>query len=146
MKLVIETPIANNHHDIFKRFDLKLFKALKPPFTSIDVKRFDGCEKGHEVHLTVTLFGLIKQHWINHITETRHTQDEYCFVDRGVLMPFPLSYWEHTHIVRAINEKESVIIDHIIYKSRIPLIEFMMYPLFYLMFSARKPIYVRELT
>ena len=146
MNLVIETPIANNHHDIFKRFNVDLFKALKPPLTSIDVKRFDGCEKGHEVHLTVTLLGFIKQKWINHIIETFHTKDEYCFVDRGVVMPFPLSYWEHTHIVRSVGENKSLIIDHIVYNSGFPLVDFMMYPLFYLMFKARKPIYVRELT
>lgn len=146
MKILIKTRIEKNYQVLFSKFTIDLFKALKPPFVELEVERFDGCKKGDEVHLKMKLFGALKQQWISHITEDVKNDYGIYFVDKGFLLPPPLTSWTHIHRIEKINELASYVIDEIDYTSGNKSIDLMMYPALYLMFLYRKPIYKRELS
>lgn len=121
-------------------FNLKLFKALKPPLMSLDVERFDGCNVGDEVHLNVGL-GPFKAKWVSLITDNQENENETFFVDEGKYLPFPLKSWKHIHRVVKNDEEVSEIQDDIEYSTGNRALDTLMYPVLYLQFAARKPVY-----
>jgi ligand-binding SRPBCC domain-containing protein len=145
MKIVIQTRVEKNFQLIFSKFNLALFRALKPPFMAMTVERFDGCKKGDEVHLRMDIFGR-HQRWVSKITSDFKGDYEMNFVDEGVVLPAPLKKWKHTHRVEKIHETASYIVDDIEYTSGNIAIDLALYPVLYSMFKARSPIYKRELS
>ena len=146
MKIFIKTRIEKNYQIIFSNFNLALFEALKPPLMKLTVERFDGCKAGDEVHLKMSLFGVLNQRWISHITKDVKSDYDIYFVDEGVLIPPPLKKWTHYHRIEKISELASFVIDDIDYKTGYSFLDIILYPPLYLMFYYRKPIYKRELT
>ena len=140
MKIKITTPINRNYREVFALFNQKLFEALKPPVINLVVERFDGCKKGDEVHLRVA-----GQRWVSHITDYVENKDEIYFVDRGVIIPPPLKSWLHFHRIERSGENSCNVIDDIEYSSGNALLDKIIYPAIYAMFSMRKSIYKREL-
>ena len=110
MKVRVETEVQNSMEEAYKLFDLNLFEKLAPPLSGLNVLRFDGCDKGHEVHLTLTP---LKIKWVSLITENFQGSDEIYFVDEGRILPFPLTNWSHKHIIQKVNETTCKIIDEI---------------------------------
>lgn len=141
MKILISTPIQKNYRDVFAKFNLKLFEALKPPVVNLIVEHFDGCKKGDEVHLKVA-----GQKWVSHITEYFESVDEIYFVDRGVIIPPPLKHWLHVHRIERTGENSCNVIDDIEYSTGNAFIDKLIYPALYAMFSMRRAIYKRELS
>ena len=138
MKIQIETAVTENYKNVFERFDKKLFLALAPPLIPFRLLRFDGCEKGQEVHIELAA----KQQWISLITEKEENEKEIYFIDEGIQLPLPLKTWKHKH--RLLNTKEgTLIIDEIQYQCSFKLLDYMVFPVFYLMFYWRKHIYQR---
>lgn len=146
MNVLIKTPVLNSYTNIFKLFNLTLFKALSPPLTTLTVERFDGCSPGDEVHLEVKFFVLFKQRWKNKIVETTQDEKEISFTDVGLLIPFPLKTWKHIHRIEKLDETHSLIIDDIHYQCANKIIEIFLFPVIYFMFLSRRSIYQRELT
>jgi ligand-binding SRPBCC domain-containing protein len=143
MNIVIQTRVEKNFQLVFNRFNLDLFKALKPPVVKLEVLRFDGCKKGDRVHLQLTTFGKCQQ-WESLITSNFKGDYELNFVDEGVLIPPPLKKWTHTHRVQKINELACLIVDDIEYTSGNKFLDVLLYPSLYLMFLFRVPVYKRE--
>lgn len=146
MKILIRTKIEKNFQVIFSKFNLDLFKALKPPLLNLEVERFDGCKPGDEVHLKMDLFGLMNQKWISHITKDFRSEYEIYFVDVGFLLPPPLKKWTHIHRIEKIDELSSFVTDDIEFTSGHTALDLLIYPVLYSMFMFRKPIYKRELS
>lgn len=146
MKIVFKTKIEKNYQLLFSKFNLELFKALKPPVMNLVVERFDGCKKGHEIHLKMDLFGKFSQRWISRITEDFRSDYEIYFIDEGVSLPPPLRKWKHIHRIEKINELTSYVIDDIEYSCGNVALDLIIYPALYTMFLFRKPIYKRELS
>ena len=69
MNLFFETQVASPLFTVKAGFNEELFRALKPPFVSLKVERFDGCKKGDEVHLMLGTPGFL-QKWVSHITSS----------------------------------------------------------------------------
>ncbi len=141
MNITIETSIERNYKDVFLRFDLALFKKLKPPGVELEVLRFDGCKKGDEVHLLIS-----KKKWISHIIDFYQDDEEVFFVDRGVVIFPPLKKWIHVHKVKKTSEHSCIIVDDIEYTTGNSLIDRLIYPALLTLFSLRRPIYKRELS
>lgn len=141
MKIIISTPINRNFKEVFARFNLKLFEALKPPLIKLVVERFDGCNKGDEVHLKVA-----GQRWVSHITDYLENEDEIYFIDRGVIIPPPLKDWLHIHRIERTGTNSCNVIDDIEYSSGHALLDRIIFPVIYVMFKMRRPIYKRELS
>lgn len=139
MKIYIATEVNQSIQQVWKGFDLSLFKALAPPFPPVEVKVFDGCMKGNIVSLELN-FIVAKQRWTSVITDQKNTEDEIYFVDFGTALPFFLKFWEHRH--RIVRKGESaIIIDDITFKSPFLLLDYLLFPFLYLQFLYRKPIY-----
>lgn len=146
MKILIKTKIEKNYQVLFSKFNVELFKALKPPLVNLDIERFDGCKKGDEIHLRMDIFGQLNQRWISLITSDFRSDYEINFVDEGALLPPPLVKWKHVHRIEKLNETSSFIVDDIYFTSGNLIVDLAIYPALYLMFLYRKPIYKRELS
>lgn len=142
-KLYFETKVNGNYKDVFARFDVDLLKTLKPPGVNLEVLRFDGSQKGNEVHLKIDQLG-ITTYWVSLITEDKVDDQECYFIDEGSKLPPPLKSWRHKHIVRKIDEVSCLIIDDITYTCHGGFIpENVMWPILWVQFSSREAGYKR---
>ena len=139
MNIKISTKVNQSLPKVWEGFNLALFSKLAPPFPPVKVKEFGGCLKGDKVHLELN-FLLFKQDWISDIIDQRRTETEIYFIDEGTKLPFFLSYWQHHH--RMVKDGEgTIIIDDITFNTPTILTDYLFYPLMYLQFLYRKPIY-----
>ncbi|HMT12979.1 MAG TPA: hypothetical protein PKA39_15320 [Ignavibacteria bacterium] len=112
---------------------------LKPPLIGLKIVRFEGCKTGDNVEIMLDIFGL-KQHWHSVITEDFENEESIGFIDEGVKLPRPLKQWRHIHKIEKSIEN-SIIIDDISYNTGNKLLNFLMFPAFFLQFYYRKPVY-----
>ena len=139
MNIKISTKVNQSLLKVWEGFDLELFSKLAPPFPPVVVKEFGGCLRGDKVHLELN-FLLFKQDWISDIIDQKRTESEIYFIDEGTKLPFFLSYWQHRHRM-VKNDEGTVIIDDITFRTPSILTDYLFYPLMYLQFLYRKPIY-----
>ncbi len=141
MKITIKTAVNQPIEAVWNGFNESLFTKLAPPFPPVKLLRFDGSEEGDEVHLELN-FIFFKQTWVSIITENIKTEKEIYFIDKGIKLPFFLNFWQHKHrIVKAVDMKRgiySLIIDEIEFGSPFGIL---LYPILFLQFLYRKPIY-----
>jgi len=141
MKLTIQTRVNQSYQQVWAGFDKTLFDQLSPPFPPVRVVRFDGCYRGDVVDLELN-FLLFKQRWVSHITDQQTNDTEIFFVDEGRRLPFFLSQWAHRH--RILKDQDNAIIaDEITFRTPFWLTDYLFYPLLWLQFAYRKPIYRR---
>lgn len=141
MKIKIITTIEASVSTVKSGFTEELFLSLNPPFPPVKLLRFDGCEKGDAVSLELN-FIFFKQKWTSDITEAGETSDQWYFTDEGVQLPFFLKTWKHRHVVEKHGDG-SKIVDDIAYSTGTMLTNLLMYPILYLQFLYRKPVYKR---
>ena len=144
MRIELITRIENRTIDYaFKKFDEALFLKLAPPLPVSKLIRFDGCKTNDVVALKIRI--LFKWHlWESLIVSNEDTKNEISFVDKGTTLPFFLSSWKHRH--RIVQEKNDVlIIDDIEFFAHNKVLTLLSFPILYLMFAMRKPIYRKEL-
>ena len=147
MKLLFTTEVEQSYKEVAAGFTFELFQRLTPKNPPVNVKRFDGCNKGDEVHLemTVPVFNRVEE-WISRVVKsgevTGHDvySDEWFFIDEGVRLPFFLTYWRHVHRVVQTESGGSAIIDDIEYRALWYLQPFVHLALSG-QFAARQPIY-----
>jgi ligand-binding SRPBCC domain-containing protein len=136
MKLLFKTFLPLSYTEIKDGFNRSLFERLNPWWTSVKVTRFDGCHKGDEVHLGLSLLGL-KQNWVSIIIEDHFSKDEWSFVDQGKILPWPLKRWRHHHRILRQGEALSEIIDAIEFECGNLIMNFLMYPMLWMTFAIR---------
>jgi ligand-binding SRPBCC domain-containing protein len=139
MKLKISTIVNQNYSIVVENFKKQLFKKLNPPFPVVKIQRYDGMKKNDQVHLELN-FLFWKEMWISVVTDNGFSDNEFYFIDQGRQLPFLLKSWRHTH---RILDKEgmTIIEDDIFFESRWKWLNILTYPLIFLQFSYRKPIY-----
>jgi ligand-binding SRPBCC domain-containing protein len=140
MTITISTLVQAHFLRVKSLFDQQLFKSLNPPFPPVKLLQFDGQEAGDRVGLELN-FIFFKQKWVSQITENETTQDEWFFVDEGVELPFFLRSWRHKHRVIRVSETESEIRDEIKFHGSMALLTPLLFPMLYVQFLYRKPIY-----
>ena len=139
MNIQLKTTVKGNFKTIMARFDRALFEALAPKVPAMEIVEFTGSRKGDTVH--IRFLSPVNVEWVSRITEDAENKTEAYFVDEGVQLPFPLSFWKHKHIVRKITEDTSCIIDDITFKGPNGLVTLLLYPAIFLGFYPRKKIY-----
>lgn len=144
MRIELTTDVALPVDEVFARFDRNLFLALNPPFPLVRLERFDGCRTGNEVHLDLS-FGLFRQRWKSVITAFGEDDAGVHFVDEGHILPFFLRTWRHEHRLER-TAGGTRIRDRIDYTAPAPWLEWLLYPVLYLQFLYRKPVYRRFLS
>ena len=142
MKIFIATEVDENYKTVFSRFDKDLFLALKPPLIKLKLTRFDGCLAGDKVEMTLGLLW-IQQVWTALIVDQKETEDEIYFVDEGQQIPPPIKQWRHRHGIRKLGESKTLIIDDIQFSTGNKILDFLIFPIMYLQFWYRKPVYRR---
>ncbi len=139
MRLYISTTVEQDYRSVMRGFTQDLFLKLNPPFPPVKLLRFDGCKKDDVVSLELN-FLLFRQNWISRIVEDGLTDREFHFIDVGTQLPFFLKYWRHHH--RIVQDGQSTrIIDDIHFRSPLLLFDFLLWPVLWLQFLYRKPIY-----
>ncbi|MDF9801247.1 ligand-binding SRPBCC domain-containing protein [Catalinimonas alkaloidigena] len=139
MNIKISTAVEQPYQTVMQGFNEELFMRLNPPFPPVRLLRFDGCKKGDAVALELN-FIFFKQQWLSKIVEDDFDQEEFYFIDKGTRLPFFLKYWHHRHRIIK-NSQGSTIVDDITFKSPSPLLDFLLWPVLWLQFLYRKPIY-----
>lgn len=144
MHILLKTPVEQPLPDVWAGFDRILFDKLAPPFPPVRVVRFDGCLPGDIVQLRLN-FLLFSQNWTSRIVEQKTTADEIYFIDEGTKLPFFLAYWKHRHRLCRSEDaaNPTVIVDDITFRTPFLLTDYLMYPLMWLQFAYRKPVYRR---
>jgi ligand-binding SRPBCC domain-containing protein len=139
MKLKISTEVGQSLPQVISGFNEALFQKLSPPFPKVILKRFDGSLKGDIVSLELDFF-VFKQMWTSEITSSISTPEKFEFVDKGIELPFFLKSWQHRHSI--LLEKGIVsIVDDIDFSSSFSFFDYLLYPVMYLQFYFRKPVY-----
>ena len=139
VNITIKTIVDQRLPDVIAGFNADLFLQLNPPFPKVRLVRFDGCKTGDIVSLELN-FLLFKQIWTSEIIEDQKNSQEFFFIDKGTHLPFFFKSWQHKHILQVQDDK-TVVIDDISYQTPSRLTDWFMYPLLYLQFLYRKPIY-----
>jgi ligand-binding SRPBCC domain-containing protein len=143
MRITLRTRVQQPAERVFQQFDRPLLERLAPPFPVARLVRYDGQLPGHEVHIRLH-FGLFTQTWHSRITPNRaEGPTEWFFEDVGTRLPFFLRAWTHRHIVRALPNGSSEIVDAVTFRSPwytpAPLVWLALWG----MFAYRQPIYRR---
>ncbi|MGW8123342.1 SRPBCC family protein [Roseivirga echinicomitans] len=139
MKIKISTKVEQDLMNVKDGFNERLFIRLSPPYPRVVLKRYDGCERGNIVAITLD-FGIFKQEWVSEIVSQSLSEACFEFVDVGKKLPFFIKEWKHRHIIRRMNSGAEIV-DDIEFSTPFLLLNYLMYPLFYFQFLYRKPIY-----
>jgi ligand-binding SRPBCC domain-containing protein len=144
MRFQILTRVQGNHRDVFLKFDHSLLLQLSPPGVHIKLLHIqEPSEPNAYIRLQVTILGIIRQNWENVFSHYELREDECHFVDEGRKMPFPIRYWRHDHRVLADGPDHAIINDDITFKTGFLPLDWLMYPILWLQFRYRQPIYRR---
>ncbi len=98
-----------------------------------------GRNKEDKVTIEMKIF-FLKLLWISKITEVSELPLCKYFIDEGETLPFFLNYWKHQHIIQQ-TRNNTKIIDKIEFNTGSILTDYIFYPILYLQFIYRKPIY-----
>ena len=139
MNVTIKAQVVGNYKKVMAAFNRELFEALKPPQGKMEIVEFTGSKKGDRVHMK--FISPIKAEWISHITENGENDQQAWFIDEGMQLPWPLKTWKHKHIVKRIDDQNSVIIDDMTFTGRNALLTLLLYPAIFIGFYPRKRIY-----
>ena len=139
MYLKITTSVNQDYLSVMQGFTEALFIKLNPTFPPVKLIRFDGCRQGDIVSLELN-FIFFKQRWESLIVEDGFTEEEFYFIDEGKKLPFFLKYWRHKHRVLK-RGRHAEIVDEITFYSPFWLTDFLLYPILWLQFWYRKPVY-----
>ncbi len=145
MRILLKTPVEQSMPTVWAGFNRTLFEQLTPAFPPVKVVRFDGCLQGDVVHLQLNFF-LFRQDWISRIIDQQASDKEIFFVDQGTKLPFFLTYWKHHHRLQCSSDdpgRQTTIIDDITFRTAFRLTDYILYPVLWLQFACRKPVYKR---
>jgi len=140
MHILLKTHVNQDITEVWQGFNRVLFNRLSPPFPPVEIIRFDGCLEGDVVHLRLN-FLLFRQDWISLIVDQQTTEKEIYFVDQGTRLPFFLVNWHHRHRLLGDPKGGTLIVDDIVFRTPFRLTDILIYPLMWLLFFYRKPIY-----
>tara|TARA_R110002072_G_scaffold64203_3_gene159448 strand:- start:58273 stop:58722 length:450 start_codon:yes stop_codon:yes gene_type:complete len=139
-KIYLETPINKSLEFVKNAFDESLFEYLAPPIIPFQILEFGGCKKGDAVELKLGP-EFFHTTWRSDITEELSQDSKWSFTDVGVKLPCPLKKWKHVHSVVKVDEHNCIIVDDINYDCENVVINNLIYPILYLQFKARYPLY-----
>ncbi len=139
MHLKITTAVGQDYLSVMRGFDRSLFEKLSPPFPPVKLLLFEGSKKGDTVSLELNFF-LFRQRWTSLIIEDKLTDQEFYFIDEGTTLPFFLRTWKHRHRIQK-DGTHARIIDDIHFTTPFLLLDYLLYPVMWLQFMYRKPVY-----
>lgn len=143
MRVILRTAVAPPPAIVMAGFTRELFMALAPPFPRLHLRRFDGCRTGDQVEIELDTL-VTKLRWTSLITDDGVQPDgTHYFVDEGQVLPPPLRYWRHRHLLAPGPRGGCVIVDDLEYRTGFAALDALLYPAMWAQFAWRKPIYRR---
>lgn len=143
MHVLLRTAVVQPPAAVMAGFTRELFVALAPPFPQLTVKRFDGCCRGDRVEIELNTL-VARLPWTALITDHGVQADgTHFFVDTGQVLPPPLRFWRHRHLIEPGPDGGSVIVDDLEYRTASPALDALLYPAMWAQFAWRRPIYRR---
>lgn len=139
MRILITTDVEAGFEHVRQNFDQRLLEKVSPPFPPTRLLRYDGNQPGGEVHVELN-FIFFRQVWKSQIKSYLADGRQMVFTDEGTQLPFFLAYWHHRHGVEA-RGSGSRITDDITFRTPTRLTDYLLYPLMYVQFAYRKPMY-----
>lgn len=144
MRFQILTKVRGDHRSVFLKFDQSLLLKLTPPGMKMELIRFQEPDAPNgSIQLRVTILGIIRQDWENVFSHYELGPEECHFVDEGKVLPFPMRLWRHDHRVLADGPDHAIINDDITFKTTFLLMDWLLFPILWLQFRYRRPIYRR---
>ena len=141
MKILLKSRVKKDFHRVVSGYNEALFRFLMPPLGLLRLLRYDGQNPGDIVHLR---FGIPLINDFKVVIRNAWTSPkEYRCADRGLVMPFGIRFWQHTHRVVSLNENNTALIDLIEFKTDWWLLDLLIYPLLFLFFLPRTWQYAR---
>ena len=146
MHVILRTFVPQSPAQVMTGFTRELFLALAPPFPKLHLRRFDGCRTGDVVE--IELDTLVKKlPWTSRIVDDGVRPDgTHFFVDEGQLLPPPLRFWRHRHLLEPGPNGGCLIVDSLEYRTASRLLDALIYPAMWAQFAWRQPIYRRWFT
>ena len=143
MHVTLRTAVSQPPAQVMAGFTRELFVALAPPFPRLRLLRFDGCRTGDRVE--IELDTLVKRlPWTSLIVDDGVQPDgTHFFIDEGQVLPAPLRFWRHRHLIQPGPNGGSVVVDALEYRTASRLLDAVLYPAMWAQFAWRKPIYRR---
>ncbi len=138
MRFKIETPLPYHYKDVFEGFTSSLFLHLAPSKKMMQLERFDGSQKGDEIHIKF-LFP-VPGKWVSLVTNDWMEPEDCGFIDEGLTLPFGLKSWKHKHIIQNHGD-HCVIVDDISFTCKNKVLEVLQFPGLWFSFYLRKPKY-----
>ena len=143
MRITIRTSVAQPPAQVMAGFTRELFVALAPPFPKLRVLRFDGCHTGDQVEIELDTL-VTRLPWTSLITDHGvQPNGTHFFVDEGRVLPPPLRFWRHRHLLEPGPQGGCVIVDDLEYRTASPMLDAVLYPAMWAQFAWRQPIYRR---
>lgn len=136
MKLYFETELKLPFEKVRAQFTRELFVYLSPGFIPFNLKRFDGCKKGDEVHIEIGQPPLI-QRWVSLITSEETNGSGWSFIDEGKVLPWPLKDWKHHHRVDKVSDTECRVVDDISFECSPAFLTPIIWPFLWSVFAIR---------
>lgn len=142
MKLLLSTTVAQPPARVMAGFTRELFLALAPPFPRMTLRRFEGSRRGNHVEIELNALGK-KLRWTSLITDDGVLPDgTHYFVDEGQVLPPPLRFWRHRHLMQPA-PGGTIIVEDLEYRTRFRWLDALLQPAMWAMLAWRKPIYRR---
>ncbi len=142
MQFTIRSYVSEAKADVvFAGFNLSLFTFLSPAFPKMRVQRFDGCQTGDMVSVSLIVPGVSELKWISEIVHHHSVSGQvHEFTDEGKTLPFFLKKWRHVHRIEQV-EKNVLITDSIQFTTPWYFPAFLAYMMLYPSFYSRKKKY-----
>jgi ligand-binding SRPBCC domain-containing protein len=137
MNLFSTTRISAPLSHVEQHFNQNLFAYLNPPGAKLEIKRFDGTNKGDRIMLKLET-PIMKGDWNGTILERVSDQEQFYFIDIGDQLPWPLVSWHHKHLVEKIDENHCQLTDQVTFNTSSVFLDNLYYPFFWGMFFWRR--------
>ncbi|MGF1637516.1 MAG: hypothetical protein ACFCUU_10630 [Cyclobacteriaceae bacterium] len=139
MILQLKTHVEAELSTVKAGFNSTLLERLSPPFPKAKIEKYDGNHPGSEVHIRLKMI-FFSLKWVSVISHEEESPEHYLFIDEGLELPFFLKSWKHRHLLRK-NNGGTLISDHITFTSGNIIGDVLLFPLLWMQFAYRIPIY-----
>lgn len=140
MQFSISTPIDGiSPVAALNQFNHSFFLFLVPSFPKLIINRFEGSAVGDTVDISLNVY-LKTFRWVSKIIEREEADSYAFFIDKGVLLPPFLNFWEHKHLL-SLSQGKLCLTDQVTFKTGFVLLDYLMYPVFYGQMFSRKSKY-----
>ena len=144
MKLLLHTTVSQPPARVMAGFTRELFMALAPPFPRMHLRRYDGSRRGDLIEIELNTL-VKKLRWTSVITDDGVLPDgTHYFVDEGQILPPPLRFWRHRHLLQPAPGGGTIITEDLEYRTRFYWLDVLLRPAMWAMLVWRKPIYRRR--